>query len=523
MKRRKGIQGYLRSTLLLTLTFIAVFMLLQFNAVAGEIDELKIAIGVDCQSFNPNEIGSAPSHNMCELIQDTYFAQDSKGNLIPHLATGYTTSPDGKTLTLHLRKGVKYFDGTEMKADSVKVAFDRVLDPKLRASLRYMYSPIKKVKIIDDYTLEFSLKYPFAPLISSLSLVSVSPFSQKAREKYGEDIRRHPVGAGPYKLAEWVKGDHITFIRNENYYGKKPTVKKIIWLIVPEVSTREAMLKSGDVDVCFKPAPSNLAKLKATKGISVASPMSTRSIFFELNTQRFRTKSKLVRKALNYAVDKKAIVKNVLFNQGKVADDVLSPLLFGYGKMDYAYEYNPKKAKELLKKANFDFSKPLKMLTPQGRYLFDKQVAEAVQMYFQAIGIKTELRVMEWPTYVASLRQPLEKQKCGVNLLGWGPIIMDGDMTLYGQFHTNVNPPKGLGCSFYSNPAYDKLVEESRREQNRDKRRELMIKASKLVWDDCPWLFLHIERFVLAYKSKFQGLNILPTERFYPTYMTTKP
>jgi peptide/nickel transport system substrate-binding protein len=309
-------------------------------------------------------------------------------------------------------------------------------------------------------------------------------------------------------------------IRNENYYGPKPSVKKITWKIIPEVATREAMLQSGEVDICIKPSPANMARLEADPGITIDRPLSTRSIFIALNTQKFQTQNKLVRIALNYAVDKKALVKNVLFGQAEPAEGVISPILFGYGKMDFQYDYDPKKAKELLKKANFDFSKPLKMFTPQGRYLFDKQVAEAVQAYFQAIGVKAELRVIDWPIYAASIRKPIEKTDRECGLFGWGPVILDGDMTLYGQFTCAVNPPNGSGTSFYCNPEFDKLMEASRREQNPVKRKELMIKASRLVWDDCPWLFLHTERFVIAYKSKIKGIITDPRERLYPTYVT---
>jgi peptide/nickel transport system substrate-binding protein len=419
-----------------------------------------------------------------------------------------------------LRKGVKFSDGTELKADSCKAAFDRVLDPNRRVSLRFAYTSIKEVEVIDDYTLVLKLKYPFSPLISCLGIEVVSPFSPAAMAKYGEDIRRNPIGAGPFKLAEWVRGDRIVFIRNDNYYGRKPTVKKIIFKIVPEVGTREAMLQSGQVDICVKPSPPNLDKLKADPGITVVAPLSTRIIYLALNTQKFQTKNKLVRKALNYAVDKKALSKNVLFEQGLPAEGIFSPVLFGSAKMDIQYDFNPEKAKELLKKANFDFSKPLQMLTPQGRYLFDKQVAEAVQAYFQAIGIKAKLRVMDWPTYAGGIRKPLDETDREVALLGGGPLNMDGDMLFGGMLSCQTVPPRGMNQAFYCNQEFEKLFEASRREQDPVKRKELMVQASKIVWDDVPWLFLYFERFVIAHKSKIKGLVTVATERIYPTYVT---
>jgi len=486
----------------------------------AEVEQLNIAIGMDLESFNPTETRNNFARNLCEFVLDTYFLVDAEGKVHPHLATGYDVSPDGLTITLHLRKGVKFSDGVEMKAEACKAAFDRVLDPKRRATLRFAYTSIKEVVVVDDYTLDLKLNYAFAPLISCLGIEVVSPFSPAAMEKYGDDIRRNPVGAGPFKLAEWVKGDRIVFVRNDDYYGPKPTVKKIVCKIVPEVATREAMLQSGQVDICLKPSPANVERLQADPAISVLAPLSNRIIYLALNTQKFQTQNKLVRQALNYAVDKEALVKGVLFGQAEAATGILSPTLFGAAKMDFQYDYNPEKAKELLKKANFDFSQPLRMVTPQGRYLFDKQVAEAVQAYFQAIGINTELRVVDWPTYAAGLRKPLDKTDREIGLMGGGPLNMDGDMLLGGQLSCETVPPRGANGAFYCSEAFEKLFQASRREQDQAKRKELMVQACKVVWDDCPWLFLHIERFVIAHKSAIKGIVAMPTERFYVTYIT---
>ncbi len=297
---------------------------------------------------------------------------------------------------------------------------------------------------------------------------------------------------------------------------------KITWKVVPEASTREAMLRTGQIHVCYKPLPSNVAALKADLNITVEMPLDTRTIFMGLNYQKGVTTNKKVRQAFNYAVDKKAIVKKILFDTAEPMDGPVSPKVFGYMKMDKQYDYDPEKAKALLQEAQFDFSKTVNMRTPNGRYLFDKQVSEAIQAYLQAIGVKVELRTYDWPTYVAGLLKPLDQTELEVFLLGWGPLILDADMGLYGQFTCEVNPPKGLGAAFYCNPDYDKVMLASRKEQDPNKRLALLKQASEIVWDDCPWMWLHVEKFVLAYSSKIQGMVVTPTEKFYPTYITMK-
>jgi len=485
----------------------------------AQISELRIGIGIDADTLNPQEQTTSLPMNMCELIYDTLLYQTPDAKLEPRLATRYEVSQDGLIYTLHLRKGVKFGDGTPFDAKAAKLTFDRALDPKMRVPLRSQIIMIKEVKIIDDYTLRIELKYPFAPIAATLSMPLVSPISPAAIEKYGEDVRQNPVGAGPYVLKEWVKGDRIVMVRNENYYGRKPTVDKLTFKIIPEDATREAMLRTGQIDVCYKPLPSNVAALKALPNITVEMPLDTRTIFMGLNCKKGVTMNKLVRQAFNYAVDKKAIVNKILFDTAVPMEGPVSPILYGFHKMANQYDYNPEKAKELLKKANFDFNQTINMRTPQGRYLFDKQISEAIQAYLQAIGVKTELRTYDWPTYVAGLLKPIKETELEVFLLGWGPLVLDADFGLYGQFHSSVNPPKGLGSAFYDNPEYDKLMDASRMEQNPKKRLEILKKASEMVWDDCPWIWLHVEKFVIAYSKKIKGMVVTGTEKFYPTYI----
>jgi peptide/nickel transport system substrate-binding protein len=492
------------------------------RAQADPLNELIIAIGVDADTLNPQEQTTTLIQNMCDLIYDNFFYQDPAGKLHPRLATKYEVSADGLTYTLHLRKGVKFSDGTDFNADAVKLTFDRALDPKFRVPLRFAIGMVKDVVKIDDHTVAVNLNYPFAPLAPTLSLTLVSTISPAAIQKHGEEVRQNPVGAGPYILKEWIKGDRLVFVRNEAYYGDKPTVARIVWKVVPEAATREAMLRSGQVHVCYKPLPSNLAALQADSNIKVEMPLDTRTIYMGLNCQKGVTTDRKVRQAFNYAVDKKAICKKILFDTAEPMDGPVSPVVFGYHKMDRQYDYNPEKAKQLLKEANFDFSKTVSMRTPQGRYLFDKQVSEAVQAYLQAIGVKAELRTYDWPTYMAGVQKPLAETELEIFMLGWGPLILDADMGLYGQFTCEVNPPKGLGSAFYCDATYDAMMKDSRKEQDPQKRLALLKQASQKVWDDCPWIWLHVEKFVIAYSSKIKNMVVTPTEKFYPQYISAK-
>ncbi len=205
------------------------------KAVAqGEVKELVIGIGVDADTLNPQEQTTSLIMNMAELIHDTLFFQTPEAKLEPRLATEFKASEDGLTYTIKLRPGVKFSDGTPLTAQIMKETIERTLDPQKRVPLRYYVSMIESASVIDDLTFQVKLKYAFAPFPYNLAQVILAPTSPKALKEHGEDVRQKPVGAGPYVLKEWVKGDRIVMVRNENYWGKKPTVAQLTWKIVPE-------------------------------------------------------------------------------------------------------------------------------------------------------------------------------------------------------------------------------------------------------------------------------------------------
>jgi len=246
------------SVLITTMVFLAAP-----PAARAEIEELRIGIGVDVNTFNPQESNTSLFINFCEFLFDTLVYQTPDGKIEPRLATRWTISPDGLDYTLHLRTGVKFTDGTPFDAHVMKQSLDRLLDRNVRVPLRFLVTMIKENTVVDDHTIKVTLKYPFSPFLANLSTCITSPLSPAAIKEYGKDLGQNPVGAGPYKLVEWVRSERVVMVRNDDYYGPKPTVKKLIFKIVPETTTREAMLRAGQIDICYKPLPANVAALKA--------------------------------------------------------------------------------------------------------------------------------------------------------------------------------------------------------------------------------------------------------------------
>ncbi len=514
-----GTQNRLKNFYVFTLLIICTIVFIPYSGLAAKV--LTIGIGVDADSFNPHEQTTMLTANICDLMYETLFYPNEKGEAVPMLATEKSVSKDGLVWTFKLRRGVKFHDGTPFTADAVKAGLDRALDPKMKVPTRFAITMIDKVEVVDDYTVKIHLKFPYAPLDGVLSFTITAPFSPKAIKELGDKLAVQPVGTGPFKLAEWVKGDRIVLVRNEDYYGKKPSLERIIFKIIPEHGTRTAMVRAGDVDMILLPQPPDVAALEKDPNLKVINAMSNRYIYMGMNTSKEIFKDKRVRQAFNYAVDKDMIVKKILLGLADVAEGPMSSTLFGYYKVG-KYEYNPKKAKELLAAAKFPMDTKVSMITPTGRYTFDKQVAEAIQAYLNDIGIQVELRTYDWPTFMAMVLKPVEENEFQLWLGGWAPIVLDADFMLYGMFHSSQWPPKGTAVAFYKNPEVDKLIEEGRMTQDSEKRKEIYKKASGIIWDDAPWIFLYQQRFTIVHRKNVKGIVVLPMEKFNPIHATVE-
>ncbi|HIQ13000.1 MAG TPA: glutathione ABC transporter substrate-binding protein, partial [Thermoprotei archaeon] len=313
----------------------------------------------------------------------------------------------------------------------------------------------------------------------------------------------------------------IILERNENYWGDKPMIKTIIWKIIPEAGTREAALLAGDVDVAFLPPASDKDRLEEDPNVKLYTPITNRILLIGL-MPKGPLLDERVRKALNYAVDKEAIVDKVLYGLGVVADAPIPPHFFGYTPMD-VYEYNPDLARQLLEEAGYGDGLTLKLMHPTGRYLQDKQVAEAVQAYLQEIGIEVELITMDWPSFVAEILKPTEETTFDLVLVGWGPGVADAHFTLYAQFHSSVAIPNGLGIARYMNEEVDTLLDQAMKELDPERRKELYRRAIEIIWDDAPWIFLYTQKNLLAVNKNLEGVFIHPGGEmffFYSAYFT---
>lgn len=414
----------------------------------------------------------------------------------PALATSWTISPDGKTYTFKLRKDVKFHDGTPFNAEAVKFNFDRMLDktnPYYDTGpfpLSFFFSSIDKVEVVDDLTVKFTLKEPYAPFLSNLAYPTGLMVSPAAVKKWGKDYGRHPSGTGPFKFKEWKPNIQVTVERNDDYWDGKPPLQAVIFRPITDANTRVAEMLSGGIDLMVEVPPDNLKQFQSDSHFKVYEQAGPHLWFLILNMKDGIFADKRVRQAVNYAINKKALVNDVLQGTATVAAGPIPPAFsWAYDDKLQPYPYDPAKAKELLKEAGAEGKTLTFYVTQGGSGMLDPvAMGTAIQADLEAVGLKVKIETFEWNTFLSKVNPGLEG-KADMAEMAW--MTNDPDTLPYLALRTGAWPDKGgFNSGYYSNPEVDKLLEEARTSTDQAKRAELYKKMEQIVHDDAPWAFI---------------------------------
>lgn len=490
---------------------------------ASQAAEFRIAVGIDPDSLDPIQQTTTTVGNIIDYMVETLTAMAPDGSIKPHLAERWTVSEDGLQYTFTLRQGVRFHDNTPFDATIVKWNFDRLKDPEVRVPGRATY-PIAQTEVVDPHTVRVTLARPYVPFVSALSNSTAGMLSPAAAEQHGNTYKNytHPVGTGPYLFHERKKGEKITVNKSASYWGRQPHYDQVVFRVVPEAATRESLLLAGQVDLIILPPIADLPALQSNKAVKVLLAPSDRTIFIAMNTQKPPLNNVKVRQALNYAVDKQAIIANVLFGAGELMDAPMAPSLFGYCKVG-TYEFDQAKAKQLLAEAGVAPGTPLPLLHPTGRYVQDKEAAQALAGYLREVGLEPQLQTMDWPSYISTINTPLDKGNTTfLHYLGWAPAFLDSSQQML-QFLSSYAPPNGLATTFYHRPQVDSLILAADAESNPEKRKDLFCQIARQVWQDAPWIFLWVQHFPIVYSAKVTGIGSLPNEKFDALYAKPAP
>lgn len=451
------------------------------------------------------------THEIFETLVNT---PDDSTDIVPGLAESWQVSPDGLAWTFKLRKGVRFHDGTPLDAAAVKFTFDRIIDPshphaksgKWSFVVGYL-SSVKSVDIVDPATVRLHLKYPTSSLLALLALPNCAIVSPTAFSKAPAEFNFQPVGSARYKFDTWERGSRLVLKRYEDYWGVKGKPQTLVYRGIPEASGRVTELLTGGVDLILPIPPDFVARLEKTAGVTVHRKTGLTVWYVGFNVDKKPFTDRRVRQALNHAVNKDAIVRDILKGTGIPAIGPLLPGTWAYEPNVKKYGYEPATARRLLAEAGYPNGFEVDFWVPESGSGMQAPVemATVIQANLAAVGVKASLKTFEWGSYLGKVRADAP----AMFAFSWFLKSEDPDLSLYPLFYSKNTPLPNR--SNYANPEVDQLLLQARQVSEQPRRAELYRRAQRMIVEDAPWVFVDHEVQVVATRANLKGFKLHPS------------
>ncbi len=413
----------------------------------------------------------------------------------PALATGWEISEDGTEYTFTLREGVTFHDGTPFNAEAVKFNFDRMLDeghPYHDTGpfpLSFFFSSITETAVVDDLTVKFTLDAPYAPFLSNLAYPTGLMVSPAAVMEHGAEFGRNPSGTGAFKFVEWRSNEAVVIEANPDYWDGAPELEAVVFRPITDANTRTAEMLAGGIDLMVEVPPVALSEFDG-EGFTVYEQAGPHVWFLILNTKEGPFADKRLRQAANYAINKEALVNEVLEGTAEVAAGPTPPAFaWAYNEDLEPYPYDPERARALIAEAGADGAELTFYVTEGGSGMLDPvAMGTAMQADLEAVGFDVTIETYEWNTFLGNVNPGLEG-KADMAQMAW--MTNDPDTLPYLALRTEAWPDQGgFNSGYYSNPEVDTLLEEARVATDQDRRAELYKEMQVIVQEDAPWVFV---------------------------------
>lgn len=485
-------------------------------AWAQSPDTINVATNAD-PTLNPWTPGAVVESNLINTILFDQLVRYDRKTLAPSpgLAVSWSTASDGLSWTFNLRRGVTWHDGKPFTAEDVAFTFnDVILNKKLGAQNSGTYAPVKSVEVVNAYTVKFILNTPFSSLPYYLAyFAGMIPKHVLSGAENPLQVasfnKKSPVGTGAFKVAEFVPGSYVRLVKNENYWGGTPKVNSIVFKIIPDPNVQMAQVISGELDSVFVTNPALLAGAEKNNKLEIIRQSQNQYYFVVTNQNDPRMRDVRVRQALLYAIDRPAIINSVLRGYGTVSNGPIAPMLKSFFVTDVPqYNYDPKKAQALLKAAGWNpgpdgvlvkDGKPFEIDMPTGQFGYLVPATLLVQQYWKAIGIKANVKVLEWNAYI----QQMFVNRNYEATLAWWSTPPTPDVTPY---YASSAANTGNNIPNYKNPALDKLLEDGRRASGVQEQVLVYRKMQRLLADELPYLYLWYPDVVSVRNVRIGGM-----------------
>ncbi|HSO19605.1 MAG TPA: glutathione ABC transporter substrate-binding protein, partial [Desulfosarcina sp.] len=432
--------------------------------------------------------------------------------VVPLLAESYTFNDAATEFTFKLRSGIKFHDGTPFNAEAVRVNIERLMTGKYKRSS--LMKPVKELKVVDDSTVTFILNEPFGAFINAIAHPGTLLISPAAIAQYGDDVSKHPVGTGPFIFDEWVSGSHVRIKKNPDYWRGTVKVDTITFRPVPESGSRLAMLRAGQAHYIY-PMPAELLKVaESDPKIEIIQLPSIIERYLVMNTKYKPLSDVRVRQAINYALDKQAIIRIAWGGAAVEADSVIPPNLQFYARQG-TWPYDLEKAKALMKEAGYENGFKVVFMTPNATNR--QRATEMAQQQLGAIGITGDIEAMDIASFynkLESFRADAAEPVPFIAFGGWSASTGDADWGTRPLLSTEAFPPALSNFGFFSDPEVDALIKAGLASADPEVRRDAYAKLQDTVWEMAPWGYLFVDSLVAAKTKNLKGIYPLPDGAF---------
>jgi peptide/nickel transport system substrate-binding protein len=458
-------------------------------------------------ALDPRVAQDAYSTRIFPLVFEGLVILDKNSDPIPRLAQSWE-QPEPLTFQFRIRRGHRTPDGREITSRDVVYTFESLNDPAFRSPRRILLENIEEIRAVDDYTVIFRLKEPYAPFLTDMALGIVP---RSARDLGPEEFRKKPYGSGPYQVESFEPGGQVDLCVNPEYNGPKPGIERIVFRVLPDDVTRVFALERGEVHLLQNSAPpDDIPMLEKNPRLRIVQRPGTSYSYIGFNLEDPVLSDLRVRRAVAHAIDREKIAGSLLRGTVTLATGLLPPSHWAYNPEVTVYDYDPALAASLLDQAGYpdpDGDGPLtrfKLVYKTSQNKTRRWVAEAVADQLSKVGVGVEVRSHEWGTFFADVRAG----KFQIYSLSWvGAAEPD---IYYWALHSQSMPPAGANRNRYSNPEFDRLAERGRRAADREERKMIYSRIQEIAAHDLPYVSLWYTNNVAAMDKRLHGFEFFP-------------
>ena len=472
----------------------------------------------DASVLLPVLASDSASFDITGLIYNGLIKYDKDILLQGDLAARWEISDDNLRIRFFLRPGVRWQDGAPLTTRDVEYTYKVYIDPNTPTAYATDFMKVKEFRVLDSLTCEAIYEKPYAPALASWGQGILPSHLLENQEITKSPLQRNPIGTGPYKFKEWKTGEKIVLDSNHEYFEGRPYIDRVMTRIIPDLATMFLELKAGRLDQMGL-TPLQFMRQTDTswfkQNFKKYRYLSFSYTYMGYNLKDWKFQSRKVRQALTTAIDREGIVKGVLLGLGTVAHTPYKPDTFWYNPNVKKFPYDPKKAKQMLEEEGWKDTngdgilekdgKPFEftIITNQGNDI-RKNTAIIIQKNLKAVGIKVNIRVIEWAAFLKNFINRRNFEAC---LLGWGIGIDPSQIDIWDSRKTGE---RELNFISYQNPEVDRLLELGASTYDRNERKNYYDKFQEIVAEDQPYTFLFVPDSLPIISSRFYGIVPAP-------------